>query len=94
MATVMVEFDMEEIKIDRLLVELKERIKAGKGVPENPVILNELLESLEELGIELGMISDYGIEVKTMDDEMKMEHISKVFQHYTSAQLEALIPLK
>jgi hypothetical protein len=88
-----VDIDMDDIDTDDLVDECCRRLrKAGgrKSLSDNEK--KELKESFAELGEALSMIPIESIEVKTLDDKMKYEHLAKVFNKYNSFDIERLLP--
>lgn len=80
--------DFDEIKDDvlndELIDELANRLSSGQILP------------YELDGIKSFMTKDISdfvfFEVNTLDDEMKIEHLNKVFSKYTANELENLTP--
>ncbi len=49
-------------------------------------------ELIEELRSREGYNEHLFIRVQTIEDEAKMEHFAKVFNKYTSSQIEQMLP--
>ncbi len=85
--------DLDDFDTDEIIKELDSRLKKSYG---NKKMSNrekqELRESLQPLSDLLFDNPFEDIQVKTLDDQMKIEHLSSIFHKYTSAQLEKLIP--
>lgn len=90
MATISVDVFMDEFDNDELVRELSYRVKNHhfKGA----INTRMLKEALEELNSQLSAYA-HDIEIKTLDDTCKMDHFRKVFSKYTSAQIEAALPV-
>ncbi len=91
--TVEVEVDLDEFDTDELVDELISRINrtwSREQLTDDQK--KQLLESIEPLFEELSPIAEAGIEINTIDDEMKRDHIAKVWNKYTPIQFEQLIP--
>ena len=82
-----VDIDLDEFDLDDLIHEVLNRLR--KATPKQKKELKdeaiEILEAVDEK-------SDTLIEVKSLDDKIKYEHLKKVFNKYSTPQLEALIP--
>lgn len=80
-----IDFDFDDIahdvKTSEMIAELEERLNYGKIKPSD-------LETLHEMFSE----TPGNFEVQTLDDEIKLEHLLKVFSKYTAAEIENLIP--
>lgn len=88
-----VEIDLDEIDTDDLVEEMCRRLrkKVGrKALSDNEK--QELKEAVSELSDALLMIPTASIEIKTLDDKMKYEHLAKVFDKYHSSDIERLLP--
>jgi hypothetical protein len=89
MSYITVDVDMGEFETYELLDELKKRIKRGvKNLSHER--RKEIKDSVDELNNQLSGI--VGFEVKTLEDRMKYEHISKVFHKYHSSFIEKVLP--
>lgn len=91
MAQIEVDVDLDDFDTYELLRELKSRIRrfGRKGLTESQ--LKELKADLLEANKELGILLD-GIEIKTLEDKMKIEHLGRVWDKYTFYQLENQLP--
>ena len=85
MARATVDIDLEEFDNDELLREVERRI-TSKYNAFDPKHIKRLLHCL------VGSDFPKQIKVVSIEDALKMEHFAKVFDKYTSAQLEQLIP--
>lgn len=90
--TVEVEVDIDEFDTDDLVDELLYRVNSMGRKKLTDAQKKQLLEAIEPLFEELSPSVDLGIEIKTIEDEMKRDHIAKVWNKYTSYQLEQIIP--
>lgn len=78
----MIDVDLTEFDTDELIDALEEIFESTRIKQEKDQIVKFAKR-----------ICDSGaIEVKTVDDQMKLEHLIKVFDLYTSAEIEKLIP--
>lgn len=81
MAYVTVDVDLDDIDTDELVEELEKRLER-KRTPE----------SEKQMILDLGNNSNLFFKVETLDDKMKIEHLQKVFNKYSSKDFEALLP--
>ena len=82
--SVYVDIDLDEIDTDDLVEEICRRLRKNsrrRSLTEEEK--KELKESYAELGKALSMAIVESVEVKTLDDKMKYEHLVKVFNKYT-----------
>ena len=86
MATVVVDIDLDDIDTDDIIQEAIDRIQLAKKFRSQ-----EKLKKFKELIKELAE-SEEGFPVKTLDDELKLEHLKSVFPKYTHAQIINLLP--
>lgn len=87
MATVRIDVELDEFDTDDIIAELVYRIKNKQHITRTKI----LKQATKELSSILSIGNDI-IEVKTLDDEQKMNHLIKVFSKYTSAQIEVALP--
>ena len=90
MAYVSVDVNLNDIDFDDLVSELCERLYRSKRI--KPKQKKELIEACTEILTALDQDTDVLIEVKSLDDKIKYEHLKKVFSKYSPSQLETLIP--
>jgi hypothetical protein len=91
--SVEVDIDLDEIDTNDLVEEICRRLRrAGGRKSLSDKEKNELKESLSDLNDALSNAPLENIEIKTLDDKMKVEHFSSVFHKYTSSQIENLLP--
>ena len=91
--TVEVEVDLDEFDTDDIVDELLSRINRSWNRKQlTDAQKKQLLETIEPLFEELHPLAEAGIEINTIEDEMKRDHLAKVWHKYTSFQLEQLIP--
>lgn len=90
MAYVSVDVDLDDIDFDDLVNELCERLNRSKRI--NPKQKKELIEACTEILASLDQDTDTLIEVKSLDDKIKYEHLKKVFNKYSTSQFETLTP--
>ncbi len=91
MATVSVEVDLDDIDTDDLVSELSDRIRRTKRML-NGDQKAQLIKEFKELAIDLQFPISHHISIKSLDDKMKLEHLTKVFEKYTSADIERMLP--
>jgi hypothetical protein len=92
MAYVEVDIDIDEFDTSDLVDELVKRMKCQntkKSLTQKQK--DELKETLSELNKVLSLAPVNGIEIKTLDDKIKFEHIANVFNRYSIYQLEQLL---
>ena len=88
-----VDIDLDEIDTDDLVEEICRRLRRTGGRKSlSDKEKKELKESYAELSVALSMTPIEHIEVKTIDDKMKYEHLVKVFNKYHSSDIERLLP--
>lgn len=88
-----VDIDLDDIDTDDLVEEICRRLK--KTVGRKCLSFKEkkeLKESYAELAELLSMTPSEHIEIKTLDDKMKYEHLAKVFNRYHSSDIQRLLP--
>ena len=93
MAYVEVDVDMGDLETHELVDELCSRLKSSFGKKAlTDKQKKSLAEDLQPI-FEMLLPNPFeGIEIKSLDDKMKCEHLANVFNKYTSSQLENLIP--
>lgn len=72
-----IDVELDEFTTKDILDELKDRINS------NEITLKDLKK--------LFSLSLHGIEIETLDDEYKIDHIKKVWNKYTASQMEQLL---
>jgi hypothetical protein len=92
MAYVEVDVELDVFDTWELLRELKFRFKrAGKkGLTEQDK--KDLISEMREANKELGITETIGIDIKTLEDKMKLEHLSKVWNKYSCGEIEERLP--
>jgi len=87
------DIDLDEIDTDDLVEEICCRLKRfGSRKSLSDKEKKDIKESLSDLEDSLNISPVESIEIKTLDDKMKVEHFSSVFHKYTSSQIENLLP--
>jgi len=94
MTYISVDIDIDDIPVDEILsscqfddlvYELEQRLTKGRA---NAAILksraSKVLEALEQPLAYL--------QINTLDDQVKIEHLAKVWEKYSAADLENLLP--
>jgi hypothetical protein len=89
MPTVSVDVDLEDIDTDDLVSELCSRMKR-KCVSANDK--KELQETFRNSFNSVLDLPEVDVQVRTLDDRMKAEHLTKVWDKYNSAEFEKLMP--
>jgi hypothetical protein len=89
--TTEVEFDIEDIDTYDLVNELSNRIGRFKRKQLTGKLLENLRADFSELAEKLNF-ADSGLQIKTLEDKLKVEHLTKVWDKYTSWQIENLLP--
>ena len=91
--SVCVDVDLDEVDTWELVEEICSRLRRGSGRKSlTDKEKKELKENMDNLQEALLMVPVSVIEVKTLDDKMKYEHLSKVFTKYSYVQLESMLP--
>jgi len=85
MAYVEVEVDLDEFDDDEIFDEAILRINRAKKVSSKDKLMQVLQPYIDEF-------ASAGLSIKTYDDKAKLEHISKIWDKYTSFEIEKLIP--
>jgi len=80
--SVEVDIDLDEIDNDDLVKECCRRISR--------IILSD--SQKKDLRDALSIMPEDGIKIKTLEDKIKFEHLCKIFNKYTSSQIENLLP--
>lgn len=91
MAYVSVDIDLDDIDNYELFKEAINRIKSyGKlKASGNSKKMDEFIEEIKEFVKELNISS---LPNKTLEDNMKFEHLEKIWNNYSSSQFESLMP--
>ena len=91
MPYITVDVDLDEFDTDNLIEELSYRVKriGRKGMTDRDKKAIE--EPLRDLVIAMNLMPDANIEVKTLDDKIKYEHIASVFEKYTASELQSIL---
>lgn len=85
MAYVQVDIDLDEIDTDDLCNELAIRVRHGKIKKD---ALKDLKENVQELADELEINLIYEIPNKSLNDKIKLEFLSSIWDKLTPWQLE------
>lgn len=92
MPYVQVEVDLDDLDTGELVVELCRRLRTGAGRKNlNKLEKQELKEAADDIQQALG-VTNNGIEVKTLEDKMKVDHIANIFHKYNLSDIEKLLP--
>lgn len=81
MAYVTVDVDMDDLDTSDMVEELQRRLDRSR-TPDS-----EKKEILD-----LGNNTELWFEVKTLEDQLKIEHLQSVFKKYSISELQRLIP--
>jgi hypothetical protein len=93
MAYINVDIDLDDINTRELVDELVSRLKrwnSRKNLLEGDK--KELKEIANEIVIKFANTPIQAIEVKTLDDKMKYDHLLSVWDKYTSAYVQIVLP--
>lgn len=85
MAYVNIEIDLDELYTDDLVNELQRRLKSKHRTVSD----EDKKRLLEAITLQP---SEFGIEVKSLDDKMKISHFASVMNKYTCVEIEQRIP--
>lgn len=88
--TVEVDVDLDEVDYDELINEVCRRVEKKRKLTDPMRKL--LVVAVRDLSTELGISMPISVPSSSLDDQMKVEHLNRVWDKYTSAQLEALLP--
>lgn len=88
-----VDIDLDDIDNDDLVEEVCKRLRRsyGKRALSQKEKIN-LKESFAELGTALLLTPIDNIEINTLDDKIKYEHLVLVFSKYNQSDFERLLP--
>jgi hypothetical protein len=89
--TVTAEVELDDIDTYELVNELVSRIGRFKRKPMTERQIESLRSDFAELAEKLNFTSD-GFLPKTLDDKLKLEHLSNVWQRYSLSEIELLLP--
>ena len=93
MPYVHVDIDLDEIDTDDLVDELTKRIESERTTKKpSEKDRKRLKESFSEIIKAIGVSPMKKLEIKTLDDKIKYEHILKVFSKYSSSDFETKLP--
>ena len=93
MPYVHVDIDLDEIDTDDLVDELTKRIESERTTKKpSEKDIKRLKESFSEIIKAIGVSPMKKLEIKTLDDKIKYEHILKVFSKYSSSDFETKLP--
>ncbi len=93
MPYVSVDIDMSDLDTDDLVNELCRRLEkqnSRKSLSDKEK--KQLKESLIELNEMLSLTPTESIEIKTLDDKLKYEHIAEVFTKYPLWEIQSKLP--
>lgn len=91
MAYIEVDVDLDEFSTDELCTELSKRLKTVGRKKLNALQKAKIEEELKELNIALGYTNGF-LELKTLDDKMKAEHLNEVWNKYTLSEIQSKLP--
>lgn len=89
MATI--EIDLEDIRTHDLLEEVCDRISGTSYKQLSIKDKNSLKLEFQDLATALYSLGD-AIPMDSLEDKMKYEHLSKVWNKYSSTEIENLLP--
>lgn len=91
MATKEIEVDLYEFGTPELTQELINRIKYGVKY-EDSFRINELKDELRKLYSKLELPVSNEFDNKSLETQLKLEHIAKVIGKYSISEIEKLLP--
>ena len=92
MAYINIEIDIDDLETSDLVKELCYRLhktSGRKSVSEKE--RKELRETLSEINDIIGVSSDR-IEIESLDDKLKYEHLTKIFNKYSLLEIQTKLP--
>lgn len=92
MAYIEVDVDLDEFDTHEIVSECIARLNPKHWKKLSGKQQKEMNDLVIELCDELGITNTSALPVKTLDDQIKIEHLSKVFNKYTSTQIEQMLP--
>lgn len=92
MAYIEVDVDLDEFDTDDIIDELKSRMKltGRKAVSDSKI--KEIVKTAQQVLVELKREEEVVLPSNTINDKLKMEHLERVWDKYTAAQIEQLLP--
>lgn len=85
--------DLDDFDTDDLVEEICRRMKQQTGKKSlSPKERQEVKECYILLSDAMAIPTPDTIEIKTLDDKIKYEHLVKVFNKYNSSDIERLLP--
>lgn len=87
MASVTVDVELDEFSDDEIFEAASERIAIAFKRNRKEKLLRDIRPLLDEV-----IESESTFDVKSLDDKLKVEHLMKVWNKYSSFQLEELLP--
>jgi hypothetical protein len=95
--SISVDVDIDEFSTSDLIDELEYRLRERdidiKSI-NFQLLLTNARKVLKKAEIHIPANTHNGLTIETMEDNIKLEHIQKVWNQYTSAQFEQLLPDK
>ena len=89
-----VDVDLDDIGNYDLVEEVCKRLRNTAGRRSLTDIQKRQLQRAHSiLGDALSITPEQSIEIKTLDDKMKYEHLVNVFNKYPLSQIETMLPL-
>lgn len=82
-----VDVDMSELDTDDLIDELTKRARKANQKRQGEAFKSECQDLLDEIEPDAPNLPS-----GTLEDAMKIEHLAKVWDEYTSADIERLLP--
>lgn len=89
-----VEAELDDFSTSDIVSEIIHRLQIRKTSRKalKDAERNELVDVVTELAEELGIRLNSEFQVSCLEDKLKVEHFMSVFQKYSIAQLEQLLP--
>lgn len=88
-----IDIDLDDIDTEDLVEEIIKRLRYthGKKAVKKEEI-KELIETISPLLEKLSLFEIPAIECNSLDDKMKIEHLTNVFQKYTLSEIQNRLP--
>ena len=95
MPSISVDFDVElyEFSTEDIVDEVCDRIKMSynrKALTDKQK--TALIDTFEQLGKALSIQIDRDIEIKSLDDKLKYEHLVNIFNKYSTSYIQSQLP--
>lgn len=92
MTYISVDIDMSEIDTDDLIYELEKRLSRSRDLLVRTKDYERFKDVYDDFYSLFEKAENKNIGDGTLDEDLKLDHIKKVFNKYSLSQLEQLIP--